>query len=181
MCMRSWKKMIFAGKSKNNSKHCCHIATKFNITHGSCNLIRSKKKSNNKMLNFNINDDFDILKQMHCMSRQMPASEVVKKRSSHVKILKELTPDDENESCICRNMKSSLVDKMSKANDTFVDPKHNETPTITQQEKDDDDTQWAPTKWCLRRLRGRKTWHSKHTLALAVDRKRKEHKTSRNF
>ena len=138
-CAYAHEKIMFAGESNNDSKHCCHIATKFHITHGSCNLICSKNKPNNKMLNLNVDDDFYVLKQMHCMSKRAPVSEVVEARSLHVKIMKELMPHDDNEFCICRNMKRSLVAKMSKANDDFIDPNHDEIPAITQKEEDDDD------------------------------------------
>ena len=90
--------------------------------HGSCNLIHTKNKSNNKMLNLNVDDDFDLLKQMCCILKRVQVSELVETRSLRVKIMKELAPDDEDELLICRIMKMSLECQMKKEKTLMITP-----------------------------------------------------------
>ena len=66
------------------------------------------------MLSLNIDDDFDLLKGMHCVSKGTHLSDVVETRSLCVKIMKELVPDDGTESQTCRNMERSILDQLKK-------------------------------------------------------------------
>ena len=66
------------------------------------------------MLSLNIDDDFDFLKGMCCVSKGTHLSDVVETRSLCVKIMKELVPDDGTESQTCRNMERSILDQLKK-------------------------------------------------------------------
>ena len=139
--MRSQKK-LFAGEiHDNNAKHCCYIATKFNINHSTCNLIKHKKVINkNKMLNLNIDDDFDFLKEMYCMFKGIHLSDVVETRSLYVKIMKELVPDDSSELIICQHMKKAIKIKLQRTSNKNIEintNSHVSIPTIVQEDDDE--------------------------------------------
>ena len=81
------------------------------------------------MLNLNIDDDFNLLKKMCCMMKRTQVSELVETRSLHVKTMKELMLDDEDELLIYRNVKRIMTCQMKKENNAN-DNTNNEIVTI---------------------------------------------------
>ena len=84
----------------------------------------------------NIDDDFPLLKKIHYVAIGKPFSDVFETRSSCVKIVKELVPDNESELSICRNMKRSMLSKCYKSFDESLHKPNNDN-AVAEGEEDE--------------------------------------------